>query len=41
MLGQLSILRFRHLLEEHQLSLQILATVNSTLAAKVLTPTEN
>ena len=31
-----TILRFRHLLEEHQLSLQILATVNSTLAAKGL-----
>jgi IS5 family transposase len=31
-----SILRFRHLLEEHQLSIQILATVNSTLAAKGL-----
>jgi IS5 family transposase len=33
---RVSILRFRHLLEEHQLSLQILATVNSTLAAKGL-----
>ena len=32
----MSILRFRHVLEEHQLSLQILATVNSTLAAKGL-----
>jgi IS5 family transposase len=31
-----TILRFRHLLEEHQLSIQILATVNSTLAAKGL-----
>jgi IS5 family transposase len=31
-----TILRFRHLLEEHQLSLQILATVNSTLSAKGL-----
>jgi IS5 family transposase len=30
------ILHFRHLLEEFQLSLQILATVNSTLAAKGL-----
>src|SRR3546814_3096223 len=29
---RVSILRFRHLLEEHQLSIQILATVNSTLA---------
>ena len=33
---RVSILRFRHLLEEHQLSNQILATVNSTLAAKGL-----
>ena len=33
---RVSILRFRHLLEEHQLSIQILATVNSTLAAKGL-----
>jgi IS5 family transposase len=31
-----TILRFRHLLEKHQLSIQILATVNSTLAAKGL-----
>ncbi|HAJ12501.1 MAG TPA: IS5 family transposase [Comamonadaceae bacterium] len=31
-----TILRFRHLLEQHQLSLQILATVNATLAAKGL-----
>jgi len=29
-----TILRFRHLLEAHDLSLQILATVNATLAAK-------
>jgi IS5 family transposase len=31
-----TILRFRHLLEQHQLSLQILATVNATLAHKGL-----
>ena len=31
-----TILRFRHLLEAHSLSLQILATVNATLAAKGL-----
>ena len=31
-----TILRFRHLLEAHHLSLQILATVNATLAAKGL-----
>ena len=31
-----TILRFRHLLESHSLSLQILATVNATLAAKGL-----
>jgi len=31
-----TILRFRHLLEEHQLSQQILATVNATLQAKGL-----
>ena len=31
-----TILRFRHLLEAHTLSLQILATVNATLAAKGL-----
>jgi IS5 family transposase len=31
-----TILRFRHLLEAHNLSLQILATVNATLAAKGL-----
>ena len=31
-----TILRFRHLLEAHCLSLQILATVNATLAAKGL-----
>ena len=31
-----TILRFRHLLESHDLSLQILATVNATLAAKGL-----
>lgn len=31
-----TILRFRHLLEKHQLSLQILATVNATLTAKGL-----
>ncbi len=31
-----TILRFRHLLEAHKLSLQILATVNATLAAKGL-----
>jgi IS5 family transposase len=33
---RVSILRFRHLLEAHQLCFQILATVNSTLAAKGL-----
>ena len=34
---RVSILRFRHLLQqEHQLSIQILATVNSTLAALLL-----
>ena len=33
---RVSILRFRHLLEAHDLSLQILATVNATLAAKGL-----
>jgi IS5 family transposase len=31
-----TILRFRHLLQAHNLSLQILATVNATLAAKGL-----
>ena len=31
-----TILRFRHLLEAHQLSIQILATVNATLSAKGL-----
>ncbi len=31
-----TILRFRHRLEEHQRSLQILATVNATLAHKGL-----
>jgi IS5 family transposase len=31
-----TILRFRHLLEEHALSLQLLATINATLAAKGL-----
>lgn len=31
-----TILRFRHLLEEHNLSLQLLATINSTLASKGL-----
>ena len=31
-----TILRFRHLLERHQLSLQLLATVNATLTAKGL-----
>ena len=31
-----TILRFRHLLEEHNLALQILATVNATLTAKGL-----
>ena len=31
-----TILRFRHLLEAHSLSLQILATINATLAAKGL-----
>ena len=31
-----TILRFRHLLETHELSLQILATVNATLSAKGL-----
>lgn len=33
---RVSILRFRHLLEEHELALQILATVNATLSAKGL-----
>ena len=33
---RVSILRFRHLLEEHQLSIQILAAVNATLTAKGL-----
>ncbi|PRD67685.1 IS5/IS1182 family transposase [Malikia spinosa] len=33
---RVSILRFRHLLEEHQLAEQILATVNATLADKGL-----
>lgn len=33
---RVSILRFRHLLEEHQLAEQILATVNATLSAKGL-----
>ncbi|MBW7832193.1 MAG: IS5 family transposase [Simplicispira suum] len=33
---RVSILRFRHLLEEHQLSLQILTTFNATLTAKGL-----
>src|SRR5471030_1071820 len=31
-----TILRFRHLLEDHNLSLQLLATVNATLATKGL-----
>ena len=31
-----TILRFRHLLEEHDLSLQIMATINATLATKGL-----
>jgi IS5 family transposase len=31
-----TILRFRHLLEEHNLSLQLLATINATLIAKGL-----
>jgi len=31
-----NILRFRHLLEKHQLNLQILATINATLIAKGL-----
>ena len=31
-----TILRFRHLLEEHDLSLQLLATINATLATKGL-----
>ena len=31
-----TILRFRHLLEEHNLSVQLLATINATLAAKGL-----
>lgn len=30
-----TILRFRHLLEEHHLSLQLLATINATLATMV------
>ena len=29
-----TILRFRHLLEEHNLSIQLLATINATLATK-------
>lgn len=33
---RVSILRFRHLLEEHELAQQILATVNATLASKGL-----
>lgn len=33
---RVSILRFRHLLEEHQLGVQILAVVNATLADKGL-----
>jgi transposase, IS5 family len=33
---RVSILRFRHMLEEHQLAKQILATVNATLAGKGL-----
>lgn len=35
-LDRVSILRIRHLLEECQLSIQILTTVHSTLAAKAL-----
>jgi IS5 family transposase len=31
-----NILRFRHLLEEHNLSIQLLATINATLIAKGL-----
>ena len=31
-----TILRFRHLLEEHQLSLQLLASINATLASRGL-----
>ena len=31
-----TILRFRHLLEEHQLSLQLLASINATLASRCL-----
>ena len=31
-----TILRFRHLLEEHNLSIQLLATINATLTAKGL-----
>jgi len=31
-----TILRFRHLLEEHKLSLQLMATINATLAARGL-----
>ena len=31
-----TILRFRHLLEEHQMSLQLLATINATLASRGL-----
>ena len=31
-----TILRFRHLLEEHNLSLQLLVAINATLAAKGL-----
>jgi IS5 family transposase len=36
LLDESTILRFRHLLEEHNLSLQLLATINSTLASKGL-----
>ena len=31
-----TILRFRHLLEQHNLSIQLLATINATLIAKGL-----
>ena len=31
-----TILRFRHLLEEHNLSIQLMATINATLATKGL-----
>jgi IS5 family transposase len=35
-LDETTIIRFRHLLEEHNLSIQLLATINATLIAKGL-----